>query len=291
MVESQAADQYGSPKRNFWLWSAAFVAVFAFLFYQSVNYVGLMQVFAEWQFSRFGRYFPVLSVVGILMLLYLSWETMRYILRRGWRKQPVNKRAERSIAAIDSGALFFRCATVLGLILAMGTAIQWFQQPSSRNATQKIDLASRSSAAIRPGPVDVSGIRVIGPIARYSEDFLFIRRTRYLAPIGRGNGGDRAFNLFVEVPSNDLKASVPSRMTGVVRIAALMPEIGALYARARMPVSDKSAIIFATSSSANRPFVVLMIELLSMSMLAALFARYFQRSAEKQRDERLKAEV
>jgi hypothetical protein len=274
----------GAPKRRrlFWLWVAAIVAVFAFLFYQSVNYIGLMYAFAEWQFEYIDRYFPVLSIIAILVLLYLLWELVRYLLRRARRNPPVELLHQRRIAARRSAGRFLRCVAAVGFILTIGTFIQWMQQPPTRGPSTPIALASGRSATLIPGPVMVSGMRAIGPIARYSEDFLFMRRTRFLAPIGRGTGPGSPYNLFAEVRGMDPARDVPETIEGVLRNDALMPEIRILYRDANFPVAQKSAVIFATPASANRPFIVLMIELVSLSMLALLFARHFFRSASRQ---------
>ena len=269
-------------RRLFWLWTAAIVAVFAFLFYQSVNYVGLMYRFAEWQFEIFDRYFPVLSIIAVLVLLYLLWEAARYILRRGWRKPPPETLHLRRIATRRSAALFLQCAALIGLVLTIGTFIQWMQQPSTRGPATAVSLAGGSTARLVPGPVSVSGLRAIGPIARYSEDFLLLRRTRFLAPVGRATGPGAPYNLFVEVRGMDPARDVPARIDGVLRFDALMPEIRALYRDADFPVAQRSAVIFANAASANRPFVVLILELLALSLLAALFARHFRRSARRQ---------
>ena len=292
-MAKEGAEGGKAPERRrlFWLWTAAIVAVFAFLFYQSVNYIGLMYRFAEWQFEVFDRYFPVLSIIAVLVLLYLLWEAARYILRRGRRTPPPESLHLRRIARRRSAALFLQCAAVIGLVLTIGTFIQWMQQPSGRGPATAISLAGGSTARLVPGPVSVTGLRPIGPIARYSEDFLLLRRTRFLAPVGRGTGPGAPYNLFVEVRGMDPARDVPASIDGVLRFDALMPEIRALYRDADFPVAERSAVIFANAASAGRPFVVLMFELLALSLLAALFARHFRRSANQQERELAKVAI
>lgn len=268
------------PRRRLWLWAAAITAIFAFLFYQSVNYVGLMYRLAEWQFEHFDRYFPVLSIIAILVILYLLWEAARYILRRGWRKPASDTQHLRRIAARHSAARFLRCVAAVAVILFAGTLVQWLQQPSSSGPATPIALASGQRATLTPGPVSVSGLHAIGPIARYSEDFLFVRRTRFLAPVGRSTSPGTPFNLFVEVRGMDPARDVPPTMRGVLRFDAMMPEIRTLYRDADFPVAEQSAIIFANPSSANRPYFVLLAELLLFAILAWIFARHFARTAK-----------
>jgi hypothetical protein len=283
MAEPPRQPPTGRSRRfRFWLSAVAILVVFAFMFYQSVNYVGLMYRFAEWQFARFDRYFPVLSIIGLLLILYLIWETLRYILRRGWRKLPDDTVNLRRIAARYSGARFLYFVAGIAVLLMAGTAVQWFQQPRSDGAPARIALASGASAALPAGPVEVAGVRAIGPIARYSEDFLFLRRTRYLAPIGRGGATTAAFNLFAEVRGMDPERDVPETITGILRTDAMMPEIRMLYIEANFPVAPESAIIFANPTSANRPFVVLLAELAVFALLAGLFGRHLRRTAAKQ---------
>jgi hypothetical protein len=282
------SDELNQPQTSrwrtvrFWLSAAAILIIFALMFYQSVNYIGLMYRFAEWQFARFDRYFPVLSIIGFLLLLYLLWEAVRYVLRRGWRKLPEETLHHRRIAARRSGARFLHVTAAVALLLMVGTAIQWFQQPATDGPRTRIALASGKSAAVSPGPVEIAGVRAVGPIARYSEDFLFLRRTRYLAPIGRGGNGTNAFNLFAEVRGMDPERDVPETIGGILRTDALMPEIRMLYIEADFAVSPQSAIVFATPASANRPFVVLLLELAAFAALALGFARHLIRSAARQ---------
>ena len=267
---------------RFWLSAAAILIIFAFMFYQSVNYIGLMYRLAEWQFARFDRYFPVLTIIGLLLLLYLVWEAVRYVLRRGWRKLPEDTLHRRRIAARRSGALFLQVTAAVAALLMVGTALQWLRQPATDGPRARIALASGKSAAISPGPVEIAGVRAIGPIARYSEDFLFLRRTRYLAPIGRGGTTTTAFNLFAEVRGMDPERDVPETITGILRTDALMPEIRMLYIEADFTVAPESAIVFATPASAHRPFVVLLLELAAFAALALGFARHLKRSAARQ---------
>lgn len=270
------------PKRpwRFWLWVAAMTMLFAVLFYQSVNYVGIMNVFAELQFEYIDRYFPVLSIIGILIFLYLLWEAVRLLLRRARRSPPTETLVLQRILARRSGALFLRISAAVGAVLMAGTAIQWFQQPSSSGPATLVALGTGRSAELVAGPVAVSGMRAIGPIARYSEDFLFMRRTRFLAPIGRSSGLGAPYNLFVEVRGMDPARDVPPKIDGVLRFNALMPEIRVLYRDANFPVARNSAVIFATPASANRPFIVLLIELIVITALMLLFARHLRRSAD-----------
>lgn len=282
MAESSSQPANNRWRRvRFWLSALAILLIFALMFYQSVNYVGLMYRFAEWQFARFDRYFPVLSIIGLLLILYLIWEAVRYILRRGWRKLPDKTINHRRIAARYSGGRFLYFVAGTALLLMVGTALQWLQQPGSSGPPARIALASGASAALQAGPVEIAGVRAIGPIARYSEDFLFLRRTRYLAPIGRGGSTTAAFNLFAEVRGMDPGRDVPETITGILRTDAMMPEIRMLYIEADFPVAPESAIIFATPASANRPFVVLLVELAAFAALAGLFGRHLRRTAAK----------
>ncbi|NJS13561.1 MAG: hypothetical protein HC788_01845 [Sphingopyxis sp.] len=268
-------------RRLFWLWTILITAAFAVMFYQSINYTGLVHRFAEWQFARFDRYFPVLSVIGILLILYLIWELARYILRRGWRKEAELSLTMRRMSSRQSGARFLYLAAIFGAVLFVATLLQWMQQPSSDGPRREVVLAAGRPTELMAGPVSVSGLRAIGPIARYSEDFLFIRRTRFLAPIGRGSGPDAPFDLFVEVDGMDPNRDVPVKIDGILRNDALMPEIRFLYLGVNIPVAENGAVIFASPGSANRPFAVLLVEIFIFSMILWLFGRHLRRSADK----------
>lgn len=254
--------------------------LFTVLFYQSVNYVGLMHRLAEWQFEYFDRYWPVLTVLVILMLLYLLWEAARLLLSRARGAPPEESQPIRQILARRSASRFLDVIVVVGVALMAGTALQWLQQPSSTGTPQLVALASGRPAPVKAGPVTLTGVAPIGPIARYSEDFLLVRRTRFLAPVGRAPGPGAPFNLFVEVRGMDPARDVPPQISGVLRTNALMPEIRTLYADVELPVARNSAVVFATRHSADRPYIVLLLNLLVISLICWFFARHLRQTAK-----------
>lgn len=268
-------------RRGTWLLLLLMVALFAVLFYQSVNYIGLIHRLAEWQFEYFDRYWPVLTIILILLLLYAVWEAVRFLLARIRGQSSDVPKAIRQISARRSASRFLDVVTIVGVALMAGTAIQWLQQPSSSGSPQRIALSSERAIPVRAGPVTVTGAKAIGPIARYSEDFLLIRKTRFLAPVGRSPGPGAPFNLFVEVRGMDPARDVPERISGVLRTNALMPEVRTLYADAGLPVARNSVVVFATVGSANRPYLVLLLNQLVISLICWLFAKHLWRTAER----------
>ena len=282
MAENETAAASGDSRRlGVWFLLLLMLVVFAFMFYQSVNYIGLMYQFAEWQFAIIDRYFPVLSIIGLLILLYLIWEAVRFLVARLRRRHPHHSLYLRRVAARRSASRFLDVVAATGAALIAGTAIQWWQEPSSVGREQVISLASGTPSRLAEGAITVTGVRPIGPIARYSEDFLLIRRTRFLAPVGRSTDIDAPYNLFAEVRGMDPERDVPQQISGVLRTNALMPEIRALYSDANLRVERDSAIIFATPASANRPYLVLLLELIIISLTCWLFGRHFRRSANR----------
>jgi nitrate reductase gamma subunit len=145
-----------------------------------------------------------------------------------------------------------------------------------------IDVARGSPNLLQGGPVQLTSVRPLGPVARYSEDFMFWRKTRYLAPIGRTrtDNGSYAYNLFIEVPGIET-ARVPASATGLLRPRSLMPEVAQMYVNAGYATTRDSAVVFASTTSADRAALVLMTQFLIFATVAALFALWLRRREQR----------
>jgi hypothetical protein len=251
--------------------------VFLFLLIQAATYSGIIEWLAEWQFARFGRYFPALTI-GLILLLFVGLWLIASRLRRRARKQkilvdPVIRDSRR----LASAANFMFVSVGLGGLLALGTFISSIQQPSMDGTPAVADL-SGGEVALKAGPMRLTGLSAVGPISRHAEDVMLFRATRYFAPVGstRLEDGTPAFNLFVEVEGPQ-EARLRPRMNGLMRFNALPLEVVEMYNGAGYPTARRSAVLFRTETSADRPALLLAAEFLVYALIAAAFGLLLRR--------------
>ena len=277
-LEIEAAAPTQGQWRARWL-PLVTIAAFAWLFVQAFNYSGLVAWAAEWQFAHFARYFPVLTILLFLGLMGAVWMLVSGLWRR-LRGRPGGL-SGLALQLHRSARLrnFLYFLTAVSAFMALGTFIQYMQQPGMRGPATVTAMRPGAVVPLKAGPVELRDFHVIGPVARYSQDFLFLRRTRYLAPVGQISRPGRApaLNLFVEMLGPDVRTDMPQPVSGLLRINSLMPEVRALYNQSRIPTARRSAILFLSESSANRPYMVLMAEFIIFGLLMFLFARLLAR--------------
>lgn len=259
-------------------WLLLLVAVVvAILLVQSISYSGLMRSLAEWQFVRFGRYFPVFTLLVLAGIAALVWRVLVFVRRRA-RRERAPKTLARLASRWHGAAMFLAIAAAALAILALGVAIHFVRAPGEDGKLRVADLSRLQGASFAPGSTRLEGIRALGPIGLYTEDLLFSTRTYYFVPAGRAANG--VFNLFIEIDGPDAN-QIPASTTGLLRTDALPSEVAEMYRLNRMPVAAKSSVLFKSERSANRPILILLGEVAAFALLAALFAFLSRRRARK----------
>ncbi len=267
------------PGRNFagrWLLLIVAAAV-AILFIQAVSYSGLMRSLAEWQFVRFGRYFPVFTIILFAGLVALIWSLLVLVRRRA-RKETPPVTLSRLAFRWRSAGMFLGIASGVLAIVAIGVFIHYLRAPRDSASIRIANLSQAQGASFTPGPTRLEGIRALGPVGLYTEDVLFSSRTYYFVPVGRDANG--AFNLFVEIDDPQAQR-FPESTTGLLRSDALPSEFAQMYRINRMAVAPESAVLFRDAQSADRPILVLLGEVALFAVSAALFAFLCRRRARK----------
>ncbi len=260
--------------------------VITILMAQAISYSGLIERFAEWEFAWFGRYFPALTLGFFVGLFAAVWVLVAVIRRRlRGRDDEVVDRVPRDIGRLISARRILLVLAMVAGVIALGAAIDLIRAPRMVGPVRTINIAAGGPATLVEGPVQLTGITPIGPIARQSDDLLFNRHTMYLVPIGRTrmlNGTD-GFNLFVQSTTND-PDRVPRAMTGLMRFDSLPLDIRTLYRNHRIAVADSSTVLFIGPAASNRPQIILIIESIVAGLIALGFAAYLKRRARRVRE-------
>lgn len=308
MAEARTADNVDRPMwRTHGLTIVTIcLIVFAILAGQLVSYTDLVGRLGEWQFARFGRYFPALTVLLPIVLGLILWSAAAKILRMIAERRGGNRViGKRRILLVDAARLLFILAAVAGL-LTLAVFAHYLQLPDNRGKLQLISLKTDSAGDLREGPVKLIDAPGIGPVSRYADGLIFTQRTSFFVPVGsavteREIGSDstaaRPFNLFVEIepPSDDISDDALTRLAlvksaehrGLLRAAALPSEIAAMYRGAGYPVETRSSVLFLSQASANFRVLLYMCETLAFGLIALLFALILNRA--KRRAERVEA--
>ncbi len=252
---------------------------------QTVTYDGIVHRLGEWQFAVFGRYFPPLTVALILALVALVWNLLRWLRRRLRRDTtgtpesppPIDERAH-ELRKMTRAYRTVGLITILAAGAFVGTAIHYLQLPGPTTSIATVDLQSGTPTQLREGSVRITGIRPLGPVARFRNDILATRQTVFLLPVGRTRmeDGGEAANLFVQTRGPD-RASLPAQVQGLLRTNALPPEIATMYRAAGFRVADESAVVFASERVANHATLMTLVQLGVVALLGALFALLMRR--------------
>lgn len=273
-VNSGNNDRQWSTRR--WLLISSAI-VFLFLFIQAATYTGVVEWLAEWQFARFGRYFPTLTLALLLLSFIGLWILIDRLRRRARNQRILVDPLVRDMRRLSSAANFLYIVAGLSALMGLGVLASYFQQPTMDGPPTIVDL-SRGAATLEPGATRLTGVTAIGPVSRHTEDLLFWRATQYFVPVGqtRLENGETVFNLFVEVDGPQTRR-VSRQMSGLLRFNALPAEIAQMYTNTRLPTARRSAVLFRSAESADRSTRVLLGEFLVFTLIAALFGLAMRR--------------
>ena len=293
MMEPAAAGQLNSRVTPVvWWYVVVLATIGVFLAVGAWSYQGLIYGLAEWQFERFGRYFPTLTIALLLSVAAVLLVVGRIVWGRMYDKsdkQPVEPELAREARALDRLTItrrFFRAFAVLAAVAGAGTFVHLLQFPGPTKAVTTIDLSSGAPVRLKEGSVIVRGIQLIGPIARTSEDITFSRSSILIAPVGqtRLENGSVAANLFVQVTDTD-RRKLPTEVRGVLRRNALPSEVAVMYRAANVPVISESSVVFLDSAAAREPTLNVLITFMALAIggtALALLARRREREFVKQ---------
>lgn len=256
------------------------VIAFGILFFQATQYLGLMERLAEWQFSRFDRYFPALTILILTAICALVVGIILDLLRRrAARTETVDPLTRERLLTVRWWRVFAVVAGI-GAVMTLSAFVHFLRLPDGSGAVRLSDLGAAQPGPLVEGRMQLTGSRLVGPISRSTDDVLFVRSSSYFAPARRIRGNDNipTFDLFIEVTGEQAQArGLPATNSGILRFSAMPPDIVALYRHAGYDVADRSAILFRSVSSARRAGVLLMTQFLAFSLIALVFAAILRR--------------
>ena len=250
------------------IWTSALLLLF---FWQSFSYFGFVSRLAEWQFSYFGRYFPALTLIILVLLCAIP-----VLLIHGFEQR---RRRRNEAGALDARATAIATATqwtralfalaLIGALATIASLVVMERLPDAAGPVQPIT----SDAKIVPheGLTTIDGALVTGLVARFDENLIVARRTIYFAPVTPAPG--EPLRYFVEVRAPDANATpMTVRHSGVLRRAALPSEIVTLYRNAGQVVSAEPHVLFSSEQAVRWRYLVVAIECFLFAAICLGFA-------------------
>ncbi len=259
------------------------LALFALLLGQAVSFTNFVGDLGNWQFARFGRYFPAATIILPLVFVAIVWVALAALWRR--RRRHAAQDMPR-MQLIDAQRVAMTLAA-LAALAAVAVSGHYLTLPSADAAPASADLSRSDANRLPEGPLRLSGIVPAGPASRYAEDVIINRRESMLVPIARNRDG--ALSLFVELPMTAADATPPplaARHEGLLRRNALPSEIAHLYRGEGIAVDARAAVLFHNARNAYASVLTLLGEFITLALIALGFGLWLRR-AERRRRERL----
>ncbi len=278
------SDELGfSIRRHVFLPLGILVGLFMLTLWGGFSYSGLLARMAEWQFSYFGEWYPMISVLSFCGLAVLLWRLFgwgrkrRLVAKKQWT--PLDERKRRISLPHTSYATLLTLAGFCFALVMIGF-LYWLSLPGSGSTAV---LPKNNVVQLQEGPSNLTGSRAIGPISRYREAIFDIGPSQYFAPIAerKSRNGISEYYLFAELKMTKDGPRLANNRAGILRRAALPRELVVLYRSNGHAVADNPAVVFLTAASSGRATLVFMLEALAVGILCLIFALVMRRSYRK----------
>jgi hypothetical protein len=262
-------------RRRAILISAAWLLIVSLFFgWQAITYQGFAKWAAEWEFGRFGTYYPIFTfllfvgVCGLPVLIY--WLSRRRKaetdalpeVRQGGRAIAASTRLMRILFWVAGG---FAVSALVSLLLILTL-------PSEYGQIQQLTLGTPAALSPAEGRTALVGSVNYKTTAAFGEKLLSVRNVTHFAPIVARGAADSSFCYFVELVELPGKPGVFAPVKpGILKRNALPGEIVQLYRNVGFRVEMPDYVLFASADSMRYPYFLLAGELAATGLLFALF--------------------
>jgi hypothetical protein len=223
------------------------------LSWQLFEYRGLMAYLAEWQFAHLRRFYPLVTIALLTLLIEIPLIIVLIVRSRASRTEYLL--IEEPTALLTRSRLAYREL----LFVAAGVAIAALALGIYANSIGMTATARQISAAKAQGPVP-SGTRVqmtgalrLDRIALYESDSLFFDRSLKVAPLQVAP--DQPVRFLVEVDARQPGPVRNGKIAGVAASTAVPGPLVSLYRDAGFRIADKPTLIVTSLETVRMPFI------------------------------------
>jgi hypothetical protein len=242
-----------------------------------VTYRGLVGFAAEWQLNEFGNYYPILTVLGLIVLFVspalLLLRTKDSSSRQ--REAITDLRRAEAFARRSSRALFGVAATcVCGSLISLGLMALL---PGASGAPQPISVNGATPAQPREGLTELAGKILYNRTSAFEEDLWIAHRSTRFAPIVAEGADESDFRYFVELPASDRSVANggTAARRGILKEGALPGELARLYRYAGFRIPPTHYVLFASAATMRWPYLVATVEFLIAGLFASMAGAFF----------------
>ncbi len=288
--------------------------IFLVLLPQSIFYRGLVSRLAEWQFSWFGNYFPLLTValpvlLLTLLLLLILWLVFR-LRRKKEQDQPeltLQEQAMQAMGKTRRSMLSFFILAGLAAIAVLTTFILTMMLPDEKGKVQNIDVGSIPFAEPEEGPAKLDGVLDWQKLATINRNLVLDSQRTYFIPIVSRLADRKSTRYFVQVfrpefvlPKNRIPGRAPERehlleqgriiptkdgpagaVSGVLRQDGLPDEIVLLYQKAGVKVHPDHYVLYRDADDLRWPYWGVFWQFLILAIGALLIGLYQRRQLKR----------
>lgn len=315
MVEKAQTGFIPSIRRNLVPVTVTFaIVIFLILLPQSVFYRGLVSMLAEWQFLRFGRYFPILTmalpvIILSLLLLIILWIVLRRKKNRNESEAVLSatEQLAKSVARTRLAMRSFFALAGLGLLGALISLILMSRLPGDDGKAQQINVGTVPFAVPREGAARLTGSLDWQKLATIDRNLVLANQRTYFIPIVSRIAERKSTRYFVQVfrpefvlPKNQLPGIVPEKdklleygriiptkdgpgnsVTGALRQDGLPDEIVLLYEKTGLEVHPDHYVLYRKTSDLKWPYWVAALEFLLLALGSGILALFQRRQLKR----------
>ena len=230
------------------LWATLVLVV---LSVQAWSYTGLFSQLAEWQFTKFKRMFPAMTITAIAFLSSLPLLVLLSIRVRRHRKYygpPTLEHAlEREVRISHFllsviGALTVLC--LISFVLAINK-----EKPLTTLSTS---LNYLDNVRTQEGPLETEAVVLHNRIASYRQDTALFQSALLLAPVTQGDDA-KSLKYFKVISKIDARPASTEKVSGYVREIKLPGGFQRLFTNSGYTVSNPAYVIYPNANAALAP--------------------------------------
>lgn len=231
------------------LWSAIALAV---LTWQAATYRGLAARVAEWEFAHIGTYFPVATVLWLVVLFTLPLLLLLAIRVRR-RQRRMTAEDHDAVAALGSARAVQKVLIGLTVAPLIVTAVLLIVAIGIRDGTPRTVVPGGNGDVA--GPVRIQGVLRLNRLAIARPALVVPMAPVSYAPLTADGAPSPTLQYFAQVPQTAPAPAQPTELQGIAVAGGLPGPIRQLYLDAGYKLADPVYAVYPDVAAARRPYL------------------------------------